>query len=156
PGAQNMPKKATPSDADIILKLYDLRREPELRKARAWWVGEFFPDTAEDVFAVMSAGGTPQNNWFRQVLGYWGIAASLALNGAVNQKLFLDPSFCGEMFVVYVKLKPFLKQTRERMGSPRFLKNVEDLINSSKESRAWLTVMEMNVARMKANAKSKA
>jgi len=148
-----MPKKATPSDADVILKLYDLRREPELRKARQWWVNEFWPDTAEDVFAVMGAGGTQQNNWFRQVLGYWGIATSFALNGAVSQKLFLEPSFCGEMFVIFVKLKPFLKQMRERMGTGKFLKNVEDLIMSSKDSRAWLAVMENNVARMKANRK---
>ncbi len=34
-----MSKKATSADAQLILQLYDLRREAEMRKARNWWVG---------------------------------------------------------------------------------------------------------------------
>jgi hypothetical protein len=74
-----MAKKASAGDADIILKLYDLRREAELRKARRWWLNDFWPESADDVLAVMRAVGTQENSWFRQVLGYWGIATSLAL-----------------------------------------------------------------------------
>lgn len=148
-----MPKKPTAADAEIILKLYDLRREPELRKARQWWLGDFWPESVDDILGVMRAVGTQENNWYRQVLGYWGVATSLALNGAVNETLFLDPAFCGEMFVIFCKLKPFLKELREKVGSPRMLKNIEDAVMRSKASRDWLAYMEKNVARMKEASK---
>ena len=148
-----MPQKPTAADAGIILKLYDLRREPELRKARNWWLNDFWPETIDDVAAVQRAVGTQENNWYRQVLGYWSIAASLALNGALNETLFLDPAFCGEMFVIFCKLKPFLKEMRERVGTPRILKNIEDMVMRTKASRDWLAYMEKNVARMKEASK---
>ena len=62
-----MPKKPTPADAELLLKLYDLRREAEIRKARNWWLVDFWPDTADDVMKVAQAMGTQENNWFRQV-----------------------------------------------------------------------------------------
>ena len=148
-----MPKKPTAADAEIILKLYDLRRETELRKARKWWLNEFWPESLDDVAAVQRAVGTPENNWYRQVLGYWGVATSLALNGAVSETLFLDPAFSGEMFVIFCKLKPFLKELREKMGAPRMLKNIEDMVMRTKASRDWLAYMEKNVARMKEASK---
>lgn len=148
-----MPKKPTAADAEIILKLYDLRREPELRKARQWWLGDFWPESVDDILGVMRAVGTQENNWYRQVLGYWGVATSLALNGAVNETLFLDPAFCGEMFVIFCKLKPFLRELREKVGSPRMLKNIEDAVMRSKASRNWLAYTEKNVARMKEASK---
>jgi hypothetical protein len=151
-----MPKKPTPSDAEIILKLYDLRREPELRKARQWWLNDFWPESVDDIFAVSRALGTQENNWYRQVLGYWGIATSLALNGAVSQTLFLDPSFSGEMFVIFCKLKPFLKQLREAAGTPRMLKNIEDMVMRNEASRDWLAYMEKNMARLKEARKAQA
>lgn len=144
-----MPKKATASDAQVILKLYDLRREAELRKARNWWLNTFWPESAADVLVVMRAAGTQENNWFRQVLGYWGIATSLALNGAVSETLFLDPSFSGEMFLIYAKVRPYLKELRETMQNPRMMKNIEDMVLRSKASRDWLAYMEKNVARMR-------
>jgi len=151
-----MPKKPTAADAEIILKLYDLRREPELRKARKWWLNEFWPESLDDIVAVQRAVGTPENNWYRQVLGYWGVATSLALHGAVSETLFLDPAFCGEMFVIFCKLKPFLKELREKMGAPRMLKNIEDMVMRTNASRDWLAYMEKNVARMKeASAQTK-
>jgi len=66
-----MAKKPTVADAQLILKLYDLRREAEMRKARHWWGAEFFPQTADDFLKVSWAMGTQENNWLRQVLGYF-------------------------------------------------------------------------------------
>jgi hypothetical protein len=82
--------KPTAADAQLILKLYGLRREAELRKARQWWVVTFSPQSADDFMKVSSAFGTPENDWLRQVLGYWGIASSLVNHGALNRKLFLE------------------------------------------------------------------
>jgi len=89
-------KKATPSDAQALMQLYDLRREPEMRKARNWWLSDFWPNTADDFMKIAMAMGTQENAWLRQVGGYWGMAASFVLSGAVNQELFLQPAICGE------------------------------------------------------------
>ncbi len=133
-----MPKKATAADAEVILKLYDLRREAEIRKARNWWLVDFWPETAEDFMKVAQALGTQENAWLRQVSGYWEMAASLVLHGAVNEALFLEPAFSGEMFLVFAKLHPFLKDVREKMQNPRMLANVETVINKSKATRERL------------------
>lgn len=138
--------KPTAADAQLILKLYDLRREAELRKARHWWVVTFSPQSADDFMKVSVAFGSPENNWMRQVLGYWGIASSLVNNGALNRELFLEPSFCGEMVLIYAKVKPFLKELREKMKTPQFLIGIESVIMSTKKSREFLKRMETNLA----------
>src|SRR5207302_1344892 len=114
-----MSTKPTPADAELILKLYDLRREAEMRKARNWWVGAFWPQNADEVAKIASALGTQENNWLRQVGGYWEMAASLVLHGALNEDLFLEGSFSGEMFFIFAKVRPFLKELREKMQAPK-------------------------------------
>src|SRR2546425_2609256 len=85
-----MAKKPTADDARLILELYDLRREPELRKARQWWLMTFWPKNADDFVKVATAMGSEENNWLRQVGSYWGIAVSFVLNGVVSEKLFFQ------------------------------------------------------------------
>jgi hypothetical protein len=126
-----MSDKATITDAELILKLYDLRREVEMRKARNWWLG-FWPESVDDFMKVGTALGTQENAWLRQVGGYWEMAASLVNHGALNRELFLEPSFSGEMFVIFSKVHPFLNDLREKMKSPTMFANVEKLIASSK------------------------
>jgi hypothetical protein len=148
-----MSKKPSAADAQVILQLYDLRREPEMRKARAWWLGEFWPETVEDFMKVSAAMRTQENSWLRQVSGYWEMAASMAVHGAVSSDLFLEPSFSGEMFLVFAKLNPFLKELREK-ASPTMLRNVEQLIKSTKFSREFFRRTEASLAaRRKALAK---
>ncbi len=141
-----MSDKPTPSDADLILKLYDLRREPEMRKARNWWLTQFWPESADDILKIGNAMGSQENNWLRQVGGYWEIAASLALHGTVNQELFLEPSFSGEMFFFFGKVHPFLKEFREKLQNPRVFSNVEKLIMSSPDAQQFLKVTEERIA----------
>jgi len=141
-----MSKKSTAADAELILKLYDLRREPEMRKARNWWLVNFWPESADDFVKIGSALGTQENNWLRQVAGYWSMAASLANAGSVNQELFLDPSVSGEMFFIFAKVKPFLGDLRTKMKNPRMFANIEKLITSSKQGREWLKYVEGQVA----------
>jgi hypothetical protein len=141
-----MPKKATKADAELILKLYDLRREAELRKARNWWAAEFWPESAEDFMKVAMALGTQQNNWLRQVGGYWDIAAALVVHGTLNEDLFLELSFSGEMFMVFAKIHPFLKELRGRMQNPHFFGNVEKVITRSKAGREKLKFFEERMA----------
>jgi hypothetical protein len=150
-----MAKKPTAADADLILKLYDLRREAEIRKARNWWLVTFWPESADDFMKIGAAMGTQENNWLRQVAGYWSMVASLTLAGTVNQELVLDPSFSGEMFFIFAKVKPFLGDLRVKMKNPRIFANVEKLINSSKQGREWMKSVEGQVAaRREAMAKA--
>ena len=130
-----MPKKPSTGDARLILQLYDLRREPEMRKARHWWMMDFWPKTADDFIKVANASGTQENNWLRQVGGYWGIAASFVLQGALNEELFLRPAFSGEMFLMYGKVQPFVKELREKLGDPEVFGDIEKVIMRTKWGR---------------------
>lgn len=132
-------KKATAADADIVMKLYDLRREAEMRKARNWYGSADF-SSWEAVQKVAMAWGTPENAWFRQVLTYWENAASLVLRGVVNRDLFFD--WNGEIIFTYVKIKPFIKQCRERPGSDEFLIKMDTLMNSTPELKKRVAWME--------------
>jgi hypothetical protein len=116
---------ATPADAEIILKLYELRTEAEMRKARAWITGEFWPATAEEFFAVASNPADPHNAWFRQVITYWEMAAAMVLHGAVSAELFVDCN--GEGFFLLGKFAPILEGIREK--NPGFLIKTGELVN---------------------------
>lgn len=137
--------KPTSADAEVILKLYDLRREAEMRKARNWWLN-FWPESIDDFLKIGMALGTQENAWFRQVSGYWEMAASLVEHGAVNRDLFMEPSFSGEMFVVYSKVEPFLKEFREKMKSPTAFSNIESVIKNSKGGMKRVKEMQERIA----------
>jgi hypothetical protein len=141
-----MAKKPTASDAQLILQLYDLRREAEMRKARNWWLVDFWPNTPEDFIKVSSAMGTQENAWFRQVAGYWDMASSLVVHGTIHPDLFLEGGFSGEMFFIYAKIQPMLKELRATMQSPGLFRNVENVIMSSKAGRERLKLISSRVA----------
>lgn len=116
---------ATPADAEIILRLYELRTEALMRQARAWITGEFWPTTAEEFLAVASNPADPHNAWLRQVLTYWEMAAAMVLHGAVSAELFVDCN--GEGFFLLAKFAPILEGIREK--DPGFLIKTSELIN---------------------------
>ena len=140
--------KPTAADAQLILKLYDLRREPELRKARHWWVVTFSPQSADDFMKVSGAFGTPENNWLRQVSGYWGMAASFVLSGVLNEDMFLQPAVSGEMFLILAKIHPFLKELRAKLGDPQVFRNIELVGTRTKFGRERLQLFLKRVEAM--------
>jgi hypothetical protein len=144
-----MPKKPTAADAQLILQLYDLRREAEMRKARSWWFTGFWPRSADDFLKIVSTPGTTENNWLRQVTGYWSMAASFVLHGALNADLFLQPAVSGEMFIVFAKVHPFLKDLREKSGDPQMFGTIEKVIMSSKYGRERFKFMLRRVEMMR-------
>ena len=133
-----MGKKASVEEAQLLLHLYDLRREAEMRKARDWWMWQFTPRTAEDFLKVAYAAGTQENNWMRQVASYWGLAASFVLQGVLSEELFLRPAFSGEMFFVLAKVHPFLPELREKLGDPEVFRDVEKVATITKWGRERL------------------
>jgi hypothetical protein len=150
-----MAKKATAHDAELIMKLYDLRREAEMRKARNWFTTEFWPQSAEEFIKVVNTFGSQENTWVRQVGGYWDMATSFVLQGALNEELFLQPGCSGEMFFIFAKVYPYLKEFREQTNNPDAFANIEKVATGSKLARKRLERVSKNVQnRMKAMAKS--
>src|SRR6266705_4424510 len=134
-----MPEKPTAGDAEIIMRLYDLRRETEMRKARAWYAASFWPKSADDVIQVINVANPQENAWFRQVSGYWEMAASFVLRGALNEGLFFDSG--GEMWFALSKVYPFLEEVREKGQVPYYFQRAEKLATRTKEGRERLQMM---------------
>ncbi len=107
---------ATASDAELILKLYEMRREETLRRSRRFMVFDFQPKTLEELRAVSRDVGSQHNAAWRQVLGYWEMAASLVLRGALDPDLFLDSN--GEGILIYAKFHHFHAETEKQSGHP--------------------------------------
>src|SRR3954463_2770584 len=77
-------------DAQIVLRLFDFRREAQMREARKFIVGEWWPATSEEALKTVTGFGSMENQHFRQVFSYWEMASSLVLRGALNGELFDD------------------------------------------------------------------
>jgi len=144
--------QATYNDADLLLKLYDLRREPVMREARTFFA-QFAPKSVDDILKVTNAFGTKEQAYLRQVVGYWEMAASLVNRGALNRELALDNY--QEMFFVYAKVQPYLEPYRQAMGTPQFMRQMQQLAESSPETRqrtSDMQEMQAAMARRRAEA----
>lgn len=109
------------AEADLILKLYDLRREPTMREARNWFFS-FNPQNIQDFMDVLTSD---KSGHYRMVVSYWDMAASLVNNGAIDAQMFNDAN--GEHVFVYAKVEPFLAELRAQ-GNPTFLIHLEKLV----------------------------
>ena len=112
----------THEDANLILKLYELRREEKLRAARAWYISQFKVKSLEE-FDALCPLGSEHNAYFRMVTTYWEMATSFVVNGILNQALFIQNSL--EFLVVWERVKGILPALRERNNAPHQLKNLE-------------------------------
>ncbi len=119
--------------ARLNLQLFDLRREPVLREARAWFLADFNPDTIEDVMAALAGG---RNASFRMVLGYWDMAASLVTTGAIDTEAFLAAH--SEVFGTFGKVQPFLAELRAVSLEPTFCQHLESVVMEAPDADAIL------------------
>jgi hypothetical protein len=118
--------------AQLILSLYETRREETMRKARDFFFG-FDPQNFEEMMSGMMG---PQGSYVRMVISYWDMAASFVENGAIDRKMFLDAN--GEFVFVFLKIEPFLGQFREMFANPAFAAHLESLIASMPNSQERL------------------
>lgn len=109
--------------AELILKLYDLRREALMREARSWFIS-FNPESFDDLLA---AARGPQNAFFRMVTTYWDMACSLVNHGAIDAEMFNDAN--QEHVFVFAKIHPYIAKLREMTG-PQFLPHLERVVMS--------------------------
>jgi hypothetical protein len=118
-----MQDKPDHHDAELLLRLYELRREERLRRAREWFVRQFQSEPAEELMKRYPPG-SEENTSFRMTVGYWEMAASLLNHGLIHEDLFFENTM--EMLIVWAKLKPAAGIFREQSKNPRVWKNLED------------------------------
>ncbi|HVG44977.1 MAG TPA: hypothetical protein VM890_09610 [Longimicrobium sp.] len=128
--------------AELILRLYEIRREDELRRARDWFAGQFFPSTVEEVLAAWTG---PESARYRMVTTYWEMAAALVNHGAIPEAMFHDANT--EHVAVWVKLRPHLERLRQVAKYPTYLSQLERLMTRmpdlEERSAPMLAYMEL-------------
>jgi hypothetical protein len=129
-------------DADLILKLYDLRREESLRAAREKLTSEFWPKNAKEAVAV-TAHEHPLNRTYRQVSTYWEMVYRMARHGIIHGDFLVENN--GEGLLLYAKVEPYLTELRAAT-SPRSFQNAEWV---AKEVPMGRTIAEHMRARVK-------
>ena len=137
--------------AQLILKIFEMRREPVLREARAWFVREFHPTSAAEVLALPA----DDNRKFRMVTGYWDMACSLVNHGAIDRQMFLDAN--GELFGTFSKVQPLLADLRESLKVPTLMTHTEQVVMSVPDAEARLEAIRnrlKGLAAQHATAKS--
>jgi hypothetical protein len=119
-------------DAELVLRLYDLRREAKMREARSYLGGQFWPKSAADVLAL-AGPDHPQNVFWRQVIGYWEMAYGMAKHGIVNPDYLAESASEGLFF--FAKVQPWLAELRSQ-HSPRAFLNTEWIATECSAGRA--------------------
>ena len=109
--------------ATLLIRLYELRRDPTMREARNWYARSFNPASVDE---MLQALGGPNSAHFRMVTSYWDMASSFVLHGAIDEQMFTDSN--GEHLVVFAKLEPFLDEYRRKTGNPVYLASLEKLV----------------------------
>src|ERR1041384_5503217 len=129
-------------DADLILKLYDPRREKAMREARSWFF-TFNPQGKEDFIDVLTGD---KSGLYRMVISYWDMACSLVNHGAFDAEMLNDAT--GDHMFVYAKLEPLLPALREEMGNPNFLAHLEKVVKECPDYEAKLANIRTRMAKL--------
>jgi len=129
-------------DAELILKLYELRRDPVMREARNWFF-TFNPQKPED---FLDAVTSDKSGYYRMVISYWDMAASLVNNGAIDPQMFNDAN--GEHLFVYSKMEPFLADLRRESGNPDFFAHLEKVVKQIPNYEQKLTALRARIGKM--------
>ena len=131
-------------DADLILKLYDLRREPVMREARNWMF-TFNPTSVQDVLETMVG---EHSGHLRMVISYWDMACAMVTSGAIDEELFNKTN--GEHIFVYMKIEPVIAELRAMFDNPEFLANLETVVKRIPEIDKKLPAMRERMAKFAA------
>jgi hypothetical protein len=112
----------THEQANLLLKLYDLRREARLREARKWFNSEFSADSAEDMMQKYPMG-SEGNVYYRMVLSYWDMACGMVNRGLIDDEMFFETS--AEFWFMWEKVRPIAAGMRKMYGNPNMYKHIE-------------------------------
>jgi hypothetical protein len=121
-----------PAHAQILLQVYELRREEKLRHAREWLMGSFWAENLEE-FEMVCPPGTPENAFYRMVTGYWDMVASIVNRGMLDEDLYFENNL--EALLTWLRVRNVTLQMREARKNPLILRNLESL---SARHEQWL------------------
>ncbi len=144
-----MPRKPTHADAELLLHLYEIRRDPELRRARAWFLTKFRAKSWDEIGAKYLSH-TDADRWFRMTISYWEMAATLVNRGALHEELFFDHT--GEDVVTWERCKPWIAGARAAIR-PTYLHQFEKLVTRHLAFRAKLNAAATRAAKGAKSAK---
>lgn len=128
--------------AELIMKLYELRRDDRMREARSWFIS-FFPESTEEIMHTLIDPATSAN--YRMVVSYWDMAAGFVNSGAIDEEMFLDSG--GEAIITFAKVHPYLEGLRTALGSPKYLNNLEKLIMKQPDAEEMLAARRETMKR---------
>ena len=135
--------------AGLLLKLYELRTEPTLRQARAWFAFEFHPSSSRDVLSTWLGPGH-ESAPYRMVTSYWDMAASFVTQGAIPAEMFNAANT--EHFALYAKLRPYLTDVRAATRYPDYLSHVEQLVTAPADAVDRIELFDRYMQRQRALA----
>ena len=123
--------QVTHEQVNLLLKLYDLRREPRLRQARGWFVEKFHVTSPEEMMTKFPPG-TEENTSIRMVISYWDTVASIVNRGLIDDEFFFENT--GEPWIVWDRIKVIAPTWRTTLKNPLVFANLEELC---KRLEAW-------------------
>lgn len=140
-----MPRAKSPIEqAELLLHLYELRRETVMRQARSYVGGPFKPASAEEFIDTVRKGDQ-QTAYILQVFGYWDMVCAFVIHGALTEGLVYDT--CQEMYFQWAKIQPYLKTFRRELNLPEWMQSIEKVVDGSPRGRR-------RIAQMQASAKA--
>lgn len=146
-----MSRKPTHADAELLLRLYEIRRDPELRRARQWFISEFKPGPWEEISANYLKF-TDEDRWFRMTFSYWEMVATLVNRGVLHDELFFEHT--GEDIVTWDRCKPWIAGVREKIR-PTYLHNFERMVADHLAFRVKINAAAARKAGAKPRSKAK-
>lgn len=114
--------EVTHEQVNLMLRLYDMRREPLMREARSWYAANFRPMSLEQM-SKLAPMGSNENAYSRMVISYWEMAASIVNRGLIDEEFFFENT--GEQWMVWERVKPVLREWRAAYQNPYLFGNLE-------------------------------
>ena len=125
-----MVQRPTYDDANLILRLYEMRREPRMRQARAWFTANCKVKSYDELLKL-APSGTDENASLRMVTSYWDLVASFMTSGVLHKELFFQSG--RELLLVWERVRDYLPSMREAYKDPHYLKHLESIGNEFAE-----------------------
>ena len=144
--------KRSTEQAELILRLYELRRESVMREARSFVGGEFLPQSDDELVAIVSKGGR-DTGFLLQVYGYWDMVCAFVRHGMLSEALVYDT--CQEMYFQYAKIHPHLQGFRRKMNLPDWMQSIEKVVEGSAKGKKRLTAMHASLESLRRQKQQK-
>jgi len=140
-----LPARKSTEQAELILRLYELRRETVMREARSFVGGAFLPKSVDELVSIVTKGGK-ETGFVLQVYGYWDMVCAFVLHGMLDEPLVYDT--CQEMYFQFAKIQPHLAGFRKKLKLPEWMQNLQTVAEGSAKGRRRLTAMRASLERM--------